>query len=82
MFKSKHKLDLAIVSFDPRGREVLGFSDGEVGSLGVYDLVHPDDLAYVASAHQECEYFYAGHFLFLKLCTLLSFSRPLSFFLE
>ena len=25
MFKSKHKLDLAVVSFDPRGREVLGF---------------------------------------------------------
>ena len=71
MFKSKHKLDLAVVSFDPRGREVLGFSDGEVGSLGVYDLVHPDDLAYVASAHQECKSLFSdpGHefSLFLNL---------------
>ena len=55
MFKSKHKLDLGMVSFDPRGREVLGFSDGEVANLGIYDLVHPDDLAYVASAHGECK---------------------------
>ena len=70
MFKSKHKLDLAVVSFDPRGREVLGFSDGEVGSLGVYDLVHPDDLAYVASAHQECKSLFSdpGHeFLFFLI---------------
>ena len=56
MFKSKHKLDLGIVSFDPRGREVLGLSDSDVSGLGVYDIVHPDDLAYVASAHGECKY--------------------------
>ena len=30
-------------------------SDGEVGNLGIYDMVHPDDLAYVASAHGECK---------------------------
>ena len=56
MFKSKHKLDLGIVSFDPRGREVLGLSDSDVSGLGVYDIVHPDDLAYVASAHGECKF--------------------------
>ena len=65
MFKSKHKLDFSIVSFDPRGREVLGLSDTELGNLGVYDIVHPDDLAYVASAHSECKY--SITFLFLKL---------------
>ncbi|GBP92778.1 hypothetical protein EVAR_98521_1 [Eumeta japonica] len=43
MFKSKHKLDLSLVSMDQRA-----------GQHGGYDLVHYDDLAYVASAHQEC----------------------------
>ena len=55
MFKSKHKLDLGIVSFDQRGKEVLGFSETEFAALGIYDIVHPEDLAYVASAHQECK---------------------------
>ena len=55
-FKSKHKLDLGNVSFDQRGKEVLGFSESEFGCKGIYDLVHPDDLAYVASAHAECKY--------------------------
>jgi hypothetical protein len=32
----------------------LGYSDSELANLGGYDLVHYDDLAYVASAHQEC----------------------------
>ena len=32
---------------------MLGHSDAELSSLGGYDLVHYDDLAYVASAHQE-----------------------------
>jgi len=53
MFKSKHKLDLGIVSFDQRGKEVLGFSETEFAAIGIYDIVHPEDLAYVASAHQE-----------------------------
>lgn len=53
MFKSKHKLDLALVSMDQRGKMLLGYSDAELANLGGYDLVHYDDLAYVASAHQE-----------------------------
>jgi hypothetical protein len=32
---------------------LLGYSDAELANLGGYDLVHYDDLAYVASAHQE-----------------------------
>lgn len=36
-----------------RGKALLGHSDAELSSLGGYDLVHYDDLAYVASAHQE-----------------------------
>ncbi len=36
-----------------RGKALLGHSDAELSSLGGYDLVHFDDLAYVASAHQE-----------------------------
>uniref|UniRef100_T1GX69 Uncharacterized protein n=1 Tax=Megaselia scalaris TaxID=36166 RepID=T1GX69_MEGSC len=42
MFKSKHK-----------GKTSLGYADTELVNLGGYDLVHYDDLAYVASAHQE-----------------------------
>ncbi|XP_026475026.1 aryl hydrocarbon receptor-like, partial [Ctenocephalides felis] len=53
MFKSKHKLDLGLVSMDQRGKMLLGYSDGELANMGGYDLVHFDDLAYVASAHQE-----------------------------
>ncbi|XP_050513633.1 neuronal PAS domain-containing protein 2 [Diabrotica virgifera virgifera] len=53
MFKSKHKLDLALVSMDQRGKMLLGYSDNELANMGGYDLVHFDDLAYVASAHQE-----------------------------
>ncbi|XP_023290697.1 protein single-minded isoform X1 [Orussus abietinus] len=53
MFKSKHKLDLSLVSMDQRGKMLLGYSDAELANLGGYDLVHFDDLAYVASAHQE-----------------------------
>jgi hypothetical protein len=39
-----------------RGKALLGHSDAELSSLGGYDLVHFDDLAYVASAHQEREW--------------------------
>ena len=55
MFKSKHKLDLSLVSMDQRGKQLLAYSDTEMANKGVYDLVHFDDLAYVASAHQECK---------------------------
>ena len=37
------------------GKEMLQYEDEEMGGLGGYDLVHYDDLAYVASAHQECK---------------------------
>lgn len=33
----------------------MGYSDSELANMGGYDLVHYDDLAYVASAHQECK---------------------------
>ena len=55
MFKSKHKLDFAFVSMDQRGKEMLQYDDEEMSDIGGYDLVHHDDLAYVASAHQECK---------------------------
>lgn len=35
---------------------LLGYSDLELVNKGGYDLVHYDDLAYVASAHQERKY--------------------------
>lgn len=35
---------------------LLGYSDSELANMGGYDLVHYDDLAYVASAHQEREF--------------------------
>ncbi|CAB3368549.1 Hypothetical predicted protein [Cloeon dipterum] len=53
MFKSKHKLDLSHVSMDQRGKLLLGYTDAELANMGGYHLVHYDDLAYVASAHQE-----------------------------
>ncbi|XP_034660014.1 uncharacterized protein LOC117896084 isoform X3 [Drosophila subobscura] len=53
MFKSKHKLDFSLVSMDQRGKHILGYADAELVHMGGYDLVHYDDLAYVASAHQE-----------------------------
>ena len=55
IFKSKHKLDLGIVSFEQRGKDMFGYSDTEFSSKGIYDLVHPEDLSYVAQAHAECK---------------------------
>lgn len=43
---------------DQRGKMLLGYSDSELADIGGYDLVHYDDLAYVASAHQECKFFF------------------------
>ncbi|KAF2357956.1 PAS fold-3 [Trinorchestia longiramus] len=37
------------------GKLLLGYSDLELANKGGYDLVHYDDLAYVACAHQERE---------------------------
>ena len=69
IFKSKHKLDLGVVSFDQRGKEVFGYSDVEFSSRGIYDLVHHDDLVYVAQAHSECKY------LLLLISLKVSFSK-------
>ena len=57
LFKSKHKLDFSLVSMEPRGRTLLGYSEAELSNRGGYDLIHHDDLFYVASAHQECKLF-------------------------
>ena len=37
---------------------MLQYDDEEMSEIGGYDLVHHDDLAYVASAHQECKMFF------------------------
>ena len=58
MFKSKHKLDLGNVSFEQRGKDLFGYSETEFSTKGIYDLVHPEDLSYVAQAHSECKYFF------------------------
>ena len=39
-----------------RGKMLLGYSDSELVNRSGYAMVHHDDLAYVASAHQEREY--------------------------
>ncbi len=36
-----------------RGKELLNYDEEDISQVGGYDLVHYDDLAYVASAHQE-----------------------------
>jgi len=38
-----------------RGKLFFGYSDRELMEKSGYDLVHTDDLAYFAAAHQECE---------------------------
>ena len=47
-----------LISCIHRGKMTLGYSDSELATLGGYDLVHYDDLSYIASAHQECKDFY------------------------
>jgi hypothetical protein len=44
---------------------LLGYSDAELANLGGYDLVHYDDLAYVASAHQERKWQYYASVVFV-----------------
>ena len=56
MFKSKHKLDLSLISMEEKGRQLLNYTDQDIANFGGYDLVHHDDLEYVASAHQEREF--------------------------
>ena len=42
-----------IYSLHFRGKDMLSYEDDEITDVGGYDLVHYDDLSYVASAHQE-----------------------------
>ena len=53
MFKSKHKLDFSFESMDSKGKELLGYDDGDISNVGGYELVHFNDLSYVSSAHHE-----------------------------
>ena len=39
-----------------RGKLLFGHSDRELMDKGGYDLIHPEDLSYYSSAHQEREY--------------------------
>lgn len=52
-FKTKHKMDMAPLSIDHRGRLLFGYSDRDLLDKGGYDLIHPDDINYYAAAHQE-----------------------------
>ena len=57
---------------DQRGKQLLGYVDSELSNKGGYDLVHYDDLSYVASAHQECKschYRTAIHLAFIMHAT-------------
>ncbi|CAH8870119.1 unnamed protein product [Trichobilharzia szidati] len=52
-FKTKHQLDLTVITIDARARLLFNYSDADLQNFKVYDLVHPDDLRYVAKGHKE-----------------------------
>ncbi|KAH8868514.1 Aryl hydrocarbon receptor [Schistosoma japonicum] len=52
-FKTKHQLDLTVITIDARARLIFNYSDSDLQHFKVYDLVHPDDLRYVARGHKE-----------------------------
>uniref|UniRef100_A0A5K3F0X1 Aryl hydrocarbon receptor n=1 Tax=Mesocestoides corti TaxID=53468 RepID=A0A5K3F0X1_MESCO len=52
-FKTKHKMDLTITSMDTRARSMFTFNGNDDCRIKVYDLIHPDDLSYVAQGHRE-----------------------------
>ncbi|CAH8588715.1 unnamed protein product [Schistosoma turkestanicum] len=52
-FKTKHQLDLTVISIDARARLIFNYSDSDLQNFKVYDLIHPDDLRYVARGHKE-----------------------------
>ncbi|XP_059143352.1 uncharacterized protein LOC131930762 [Physella acuta] len=52
-FKTKHKMDYSPVTMDNRGKSMFAYSDHELANKSGYDLIHPDDLNYFSSAHQE-----------------------------
>ncbi|XP_055347742.1 aryl hydrocarbon receptor protein 1-like isoform X2 [Paramacrobiotus metropolitanus] len=53
-FKSKHKLDLSLISLDSKGKALIGCEEeaASLPSRNFYNWLHPDDLAFVASAHR------------------------------
>ncbi|CAK9293455.1 unnamed protein product [Gordionus sp. m RMFG-2023] len=52
-FKTKHKLDLKLISIEQRGKSLMGLNDIDSNGLNFYSLIHPEDLNYVTLAHQE-----------------------------
>ncbi|KAF8570514.1 hypothetical protein P879_01403 [Paragonimus westermani] len=52
-FKTKHQLDLTVMTIDSRTRMLFSFTDAELQPFKVYDIVHPEDLKYVAQGHRE-----------------------------
>lgn len=58
---------------------MLGYSDSELATLGGYDLVHYDDLSYIASAHQECKLLFIFSIIlyFATLVTVIKMKVPI-----
>ncbi|KAH9491548.1 hypothetical protein Btru_030922 [Bulinus truncatus] len=52
-FKTKHKMDYSPVTMDNRGKAMFAYTDQELATKSGYDLIHPDDLNYFSSAHNE-----------------------------
>ncbi|CAH8637181.1 unnamed protein product [Schistosoma mattheei] len=57
-FKTKHQLDLTIITIDARARLIFNYSDSDLQNFKVYDLIHPDDLRYVARGHKNIIYLF------------------------
>ncbi|TPP63747.1 Aryl hydrocarbon receptor [Fasciola gigantica] len=52
-FKTKHQLDLTVTTIDSRTQLIFNYKDNDLQNFKVYDLVHPEDLQYVAQGHRE-----------------------------
>nr|AGZ94922.1 arh protein [Schmidtea mediterranea] len=52
-FKTKHSLDLSLLAMDVRAKVTFGYCDKEISKLRTYNLVHQDDLNYLAKGHEE-----------------------------
>ncbi|VDP73778.1 unnamed protein product [Echinostoma caproni] len=52
-FKTKHQLDLTVTTIDSRTRLIFNYVDTDLQHFKVYDLLHPEDLQYVAQGHRE-----------------------------
>ena len=50
-----YSYDVILLYNTNRGKEMLQYDDNQMADFRGYDLVHHDDLAYVASAHAECK---------------------------